>query len=377
MAAQNHSAGHGHRLHELPDFSPAKEANPPPVTVTALDHSLALTPDAVTSLLKIQAPAGPVTLKGTATQVRLFPKDGPPKYCYGRLVLSGVSLRFRVDAQTAPADGDHCLVHGVLAVNPVDPVGAEWKATHEVQLRGSVVGRWQPTTPSTGDMLPVLRRDNGRLSLASWVEQNDLRSLLVIASDEGKPDLQQGLGVARQLLPRFVPGKFGDARSFLECFNRVDWTGVEGVVIARGGGGGLDEVGNSPEVVQALLDLDIPFYSAMGHTNSVCLVDKFADQAFAVPYAFGIALAEALGDLEAQRQHEERWQLGRVEVQRMKAAEAARVATPPPAPLPNAVPVMPRQQPLAVRITPRLVGAVLLALFIVYLWGMDSRRMSR
>lgn len=369
MASQNPSAGHGHRLHELPDFSSAKEADPPPAPVTALDHSLALTPDAVTSLLKVQAPAGPITLKGTVTQVRLFPKDGPPKYCYGRLVLSGVSLRFRVDAQTAPAEGDHCLIHGTLAVNPVDPAGGEWKATHEVQLRGSVVGRWQPTTPLTGDVLPALRRENGRFSLASWVAEHDLRSLLVIASDEGKPDLQQGLGAGRQSLPlRYVPGKFGDATSFLMCLEGIDWTGVEGVAIARGGGGGLDEVGNSPEVVQALLDLNLPFYSAMGHTNSVCLIDKFADQAFAVPHAFGTALAEALDDLEAHREKERRWERGQVELQRLRAAEAARTA-PPPAPLPAAVPAKPEPQPLAVRITPRLVGAVLLTLFIVYLWG--------
>lgn len=370
MAAQNPSAGHGHRLHELPDFSPAKEVNPPPAPVTALDHSLALTPDAVTSLLKIQAPAGAITLKGTATQVRLFPKDGPPKYCYGRLVLSGVSLRFRVDAQTAPADGDHCLIHGTLAVNPVDPAGGEWKATHEVQLRGSVVGRWQPTAPLAGDVLPALRRENGRLSLASWVAEHDLRSLLVIASDEGKPDLQQGLGAGRQSLPlRFVPGKFGDAPSFLACLEGVDWTVINGIAIARGGGGGLDEVGNSPEVVHALLAMDLPFYSAMGHTNSVCLIDKFADQAFAVPHAFGTALAEALDDLEAHREKERRWERGQTDLQRMKAAEAARTPAPPPAPLPTTVPVKPEPQPLAVRITPRLVGAALLTLFIVYLSG--------
>lgn len=107
----------------------------------------------------------------------------------------------------------------------------------------------------------------------------------------------------------------------------------------------------------------------MGHTNSVCLVDKFADQAFAVPHAFGTALAEVLDDLEAARHQEDRWQRGQVEVQRLRAAEAARTAAPPSAPPPAAVPATPRQQPLALRITPRLVGAALLTLFIVYLWG--------
>jgi exodeoxyribonuclease VII large subunit len=330
---------------------------------------LALSPDALAALLKIQAPAGPVTLKGKATKLRFFPQDGPPKFCYGRLVLGGASVGFRVDSHSAPSEGDLCLIHGSLVINALNPAGKEWKATHEIELRGSLVGRWQPTTPLTGDMLPVLRRDSGRLSLASWVDQNDLWSLVVIASDEGKPDLQQGLGVGRQSLPRFVPGKFGDARSFLECLKQIDWTGVEGVAIARGGGGGLDEVGNCPEVVHALLGLEIPFYSAMGHTNSVCLIDKFADQAFAVPYAFGTALAQALDDQESHRDREKRWQDGRAEVQRLRAAEAARVAMPSAAPIPTAAPATSRQQPLAVRITPRLVGAALLTLFIVYLWG--------
>lgn len=248
----------------------------------------------------------------------------------------------------------------------------QWLGYAMAVRSGSVVGRWQPTSAaSAGNGAALaLRRESGRLPLSAWVEENELQSLLIIASDEGKPDLWQGLGARRQSLPlRFAVGRFGDASSFLECLDRIDWDGVEGVAIVRGGGGGLDEVGNAPEVVQALLDRGVTFYSAMGHTNSACLLDKFADQAFAVPHAFGSALAEALDDLKAARHQEDRWQRGQVEVQRLRAAEAARTATPPPAPLPTAVPAMPRQQPLAVRIMPRMVGAALLTLFIVYVWG--------
>ncbi len=312
---QSTSLREGHRLADLPNFSPPSvvEPTPAPEPPSESDYSLALTPDALTALLKIQAPAGAVTLKGIATQVQAFPKDGPPKAYYGRLALGGASVRFHLDPHSPPAVGDHCLIHGVLTIKATDPVGGdkkEWRATHELMLRGSVVGQWQPTPAASarnGAAL-ALRRESGRLPLSAWVEENDLQSLLIIASDEGKPDLWQGLGARRQSLPlRFAVGRFGDAPSFLECLDRIDWDGVEGVAIVRGGGGGLDEVGNAPEVVQALLDRGITFYSAMGHTNSVCLLDKFADQAFAVPHAFGTALAEALDDLEAARHQEERW----------------------------------------------------------------------
>lgn len=344
-------------------------AAPEPPSVP--EHSPALTPDALTALLKIQAPAGPVTLKGIATQVQAFPKDGPPKAYYGRLALGGASVRFHVDPESPPAVGEHCLIHGVLTIKATDPVGGdkkEWRATHELMLRGSVVGRWQPMPAASarnGAAL-ALRRESGRLPLSAWVEENDLQSLLIIASDEGKPDLWQGLGARRQGLPlRFASGRFGDAPSFLECLDRIDWSGVEGVAIVRGGGGGLDEVGNAPEVVQAFLDRGVTFYSAVGHTNSVCLLDKFADQAFAVPHAFGTALAEALNDLEANRHREDRWKHDRAEVQRLQAAEAARAATPPSVP----APLVPQHQPLAVRLTPRAIGAALLVLFVVFLWG--------
>lgn len=197
---QSTSLREGHRLADLSNFSPPSvvEPTPAPEPPSESDYSLALTPDALTALLKIQAPAGAVTLKGIATQVQAFPKDGPPKAYYGRLALGGASVRFHLDPHSPPAVGDHCLIHGVLTIKATDAVGGdkkEWRATHELMLRGSVVGQWQPTPAASarnGAAL-ALRRESGRLPLSAWVEENDLQSLLIIASDEGKPDLWQGL----------------------------------------------------------------------------------------------------------------------------------------------------------------------------------------
>lgn len=64
------------------------------------NHPLALTPEALGNVIRLAAPEGPITVKGTAKEVKVWtrPGDTEPTKIYGRLVLGDASIRFELPA---------------------------------------------------------------------------------------------------------------------------------------------------------------------------------------------------------------------------------------------------------------------------------------
>jgi len=59
---------------------------------------------------------------------------------------------------------------------------------------------------------------------------------------------------------------------------------------------------NEPEVVQALLNLKIPFYVAVRQGNRLTLTDQYADESFLSPERLAQALTKILADLQQRQQ---------------------------------------------------------------------------
>lgn len=86
-----------------------------------------------------------------------------------------------------------------------------------------------------------------------------------------------------------------NGEAFLQALNEVAANPeVRGIAIARGGGGGLEAIGSSAEIVRQLINLGLPFYVAIGHSRDLFLIDKYADQIFHTPSALGAGIADAL-----------------------------------------------------------------------------------
>ncbi|PXZ83001.1 hypothetical protein [Pseudomonas aeruginosa] len=109
-----------------------------------LDSQAALTPDALTGLLRLAAPEGAVTVKGFATDVRYWSKPGDNKVTrvYGRLVMGESSIRFELQPHADIQENMPVLLHGALRIRPVEA----YRTTHEVFLVGDAIGRWLPHT---------------------------------------------------------------------------------------------------------------------------------------------------------------------------------------------------------------------------------------
>ncbi len=251
--------------------------------------SAPLTPEVLSGLLKITAPRGGIAVQGIAQDVRAFPIEGPVQQVYGRLTLGRFSIRFRAPPEAAPDENQAVIVKGYLSVSAVRP-DHDWRATHEIMLVGHVVGTWIPR--SSSDPFTEIPLRGERCPLQEFVR---LDELLVLCSGTAERDITASLRSAGLYeRPRFETMNFGSEAAFLEKLEAlIVEQGFSALVIARGGGAGIDEIGNSRAIARTLVEAGIPFYTAIGHDTNVVLLDKLADQAFHTPSGFAAAWAQS------------------------------------------------------------------------------------
>ena len=253
--------------------------------------TLVLTPEAVSQMLRIVAPEGPIRVHGFAKGVKTWPKDNP-KYCFGLLTLNEAFLDFKVPVTAAPKEGDAVVLDGVLEIRPANPSRDAGFPTHKVQLNGSVVAGWTPTVAAVA---PVeLQSRFTRLPLAAFLENNDISSLVILASATARGDIVSVLNKEKIVgEPQFVDARFDDAQAFLK---QLRDRGVSGkaIALARGGGPGQDVVGDCREIISELISTGLPFYSAIGHARDVSLIDRYADQPYSTPSELAAAISSAV-----------------------------------------------------------------------------------
>ncbi|WP_025804378.1 exodeoxyribonuclease VII large subunit [Pseudomonas chlororaphis] len=269
-------------------------------------NELVLTPDALIDALKISAPSGFVTVKGIAAEVKFWSRNGEDKVLkvYGRLVLGDASIRFELQPNAAIQDNAPVILYGALRIKKSET----FRTTHEVILVGDVVGRWIPYEPVVVAPPTPLVRQQPRLSLEAAVAKHGLDAIAIFATGTAWNDLT----TAANPLPVFahcrrVETNFMKPEQFLSDLAEVCRDpAVQVLVIARGGGGGLEVIGDSPEVAAALLASKRPFYTALGHDDNVLLLDKHADRAFSTPSILGQMLAETIRSIAERQNLEER-----------------------------------------------------------------------
>lgn len=258
-----------------------------------------ITPDVLTELLNVDRPAGTILIQGIAKDIRSY-----PGCVYGRLVLGTSSVRFRTPEEFAPSEGEAVTIKGTLKIKNANRSGEDWRATHEVTLYGKVVGNWEPRE-SVNSVTQLPNRDE-RTLLEKFILDNNVASLAVLVSGTARADIISSLQSAdRSERPEFIETNFGNKEKFLaelrKLRNRHDITGLS---IARGGGGGQEIIGGSPEIIREMIDMEKPFYVALGHATDFALIDKHADQSFHTPSAFGSAIAQALSSASERIEQE-------------------------------------------------------------------------
>ncbi|MEO1253481.1 MAG: exodeoxyribonuclease VII large subunit [Bacteroidota bacterium] len=81
----------------------------------------------------------------------------------------------------------------------------------------------------------------------------------------------------------------GNAASLNEYLESEDFEDYDILAFMRGGGTGL-EVFDNEKLCQTILDLKVPFITALGHQDDLVMLSKIADKNLATPSALGTFL---------------------------------------------------------------------------------------
>lgn len=124
---------------------------------------------------------------------------------------------------------------------------------------------------------------------------NDITSLVLIGSEIGIQDALSQLGRWSKSVQTHQI-RMGSKAAVVDSLNDLSAgsSRIAGIVLLRGGDDNTLDIWNDVEVLKLVMELDTPFYTAMGHANRITMINKYADQSFHTPSAFGNILFRSL-----------------------------------------------------------------------------------
>jgi exodeoxyribonuclease VII large subunit len=240
----------------------------------------------VVSQLRLGALSQTIWVKGRSVEAKVWAKN--PSICYGTLSDGQFNLAYRIPAASMPVPNEEVVLCGELHLQGT---------SFELQLHGDVVGAWEPKKRPARQAIPVNPRSAE--GLVNFLERRDPSTLGFIATDIGWRDVKSAAGSDEVGRCESVLANFTSETEVVAAIKKlVGKSNVKGIVLARGGGPRLDVIGNSDRVLIALIESNLPFYTALGHSNDQLLLDKYADQSFSFPGDFGHRLRRALEDIQ-------------------------------------------------------------------------------
>lgn len=228
----------------------------------------------------------PLHVAGKVHAVRTY-----NRWHYVDLGGNQAKLTLRLPSDTpAPTQGQRVVVHGTLSVQPSDYHGGL-----EVFLTGSIQGTYRTESlPGSGRLL---QRVHEPARLSRLIAGEYLPNLLVIATNTAWEDARRAAGASAQDIPWMrIEGNFGERGQMIALLHDIARRDdCDAVAVLRGGGDARSlDLWDDSDVVEELLMLERPFYTALGHSTNVLLADRYADESFDTPTAFGNALGQLI-----------------------------------------------------------------------------------
>ena len=228
---------------------------------------------------------GFVRVKGVVSKVSRSPKY--PAIMYLTLDDRDSSITVKCDSRQQVSENQSIIVEGCLFVKP-----SSFYSGLEVYIDGDIVGSWEIKDAALrkSSELKKVRY----VSLADLLNEIDLSTILIVGTKIGITDAfsQLSADTTSEIQSSII--RVANRDSLIKDIHSAISKDVKAFVVVRGGDDKTMSVWDDPDVVSELLSFDIPFYTALGHSHSVTLADKFSDTAFHTPTAFGRAFNSIL-----------------------------------------------------------------------------------
>ena len=227
-----------------------------------------------------------VTVKGVVSNVTSYDK----KKSYFDLLGSGKRIRACCSIDDTPSEGAAIEFTGLITLKT-----NSYGTYLQVMINGSPVGTWERHKPTSVLTSKDLVKYNN-MPLSSLIQKFETGRLLIVGSETAINDVTSALNsdsfvnIEHRVVTVSNKAKVLDLLKGVKD-NTKEYGGLlPAFAVVRGGDDDSMDVWDDPEVVKALLDVGIPYFTALGHSHRVTLADKYAAQSFPTPGNFGSSI---------------------------------------------------------------------------------------
>lgn len=256
---------------------------------------VAISPSTLLATITVGAPSHLVRVRGEVVRFTPFTNKGEKEITciYGELADASGKVTFKLKpSPDLKGEGQHIEIIGAVKTS-----FSKYTTGFDLRIDGEMVAAYQvDKRPVT--LLNDQRPEQPRISLHGFLQNNPIDSLFLITTEIGLKDFLSGaqpVHIERDI--RYAIIKISSKTEVFNCLESIETkSDIAGLGIIRGGAATADlRLWDDAEVVQRVLATGLPYYSAVGHSDKLLLIDKYSMESFPVPFAFGQAVGETLG----------------------------------------------------------------------------------
>lgn len=220
-----------------------------------------------------------IRVKGIATKIKTY-----SNCTYMVLVDRDFSISVKYGPKKNVQENQPVIVEGVLFIKPTTLFTGL-----ECYIDGDIVGSWQQSEEISQPSRPTLVK-NRYYRLDDFFAKQSISELLVAGTDTAIVDVCSQLDSAWSPLIKTRTLRVGKKEALLNDLGSLKLTNIKAIALTRGGDDQTLKIWDDADVVAKLLEFDIPFYVALGHSHALTLTDRYADGTFHTPSSLGTAI---------------------------------------------------------------------------------------
>ena len=222
-----------------------------------------------------------VQVYGKVQNLKLYPHK-----TFFALAGGGTKIQASIPSEFSLAEGQPLVINGVLSLKP-----SRFQTGLDVILEGLPVEGLSIAAPEESVVQPIADKDR-YLPIATFLDNHPAHTLLLIGSETGIKDCLSR--TPSHSFPTNIVRISQRTEVLAALAHHLDSGDYSAIAIMRGGDDNTMDMWDDPafvaEVSELFTQYETSLYVALGHAHRRCLIERYADQAFPTPSAFGDSL---------------------------------------------------------------------------------------
>lgn len=228
----------------------------------------------------------PIRVRGVTSNVRVF-----QDFQYFNLSDGVHAVEIKCPLDFCANEGERVIVEGLPSLFPK-------KGDNGLRFRidGKITGNWKPRL---NENARITLQERPRNKLANYLKRNSINGLLLLGTQVAINDVLTYAGeFAKHLSYQVI--RVTNKKDVIRDIEQAKELEASAYAFVRGGDGPGLLLWDDAEFVNYLMQLNTPFYTALGHSHRITVSDQYADESFHAPSGLGEAIAAAL-DLKQEQ----------------------------------------------------------------------------